>query len=620
VLFNTIGAPEGSAPGATNQTTSTTTSAPQVAGLVTMRNSSLLTSSLPIVVLCPAGHGSLINGQCRNFSVPALYNDVFWENRSYYIGVGALGPGILNQQNQVELYSSFTNAPAPSQPGGNGSSPSSGDATATNGNGVIVTGGTGACTAASYWDIGVRGDSGPNNHSSGLTLAPVYSVLTDAGDYPGNNNLGSNPTLARQYCNGSRIPPELGTAGYQVPPGIADAQVPNPVFQLQPAATVDEGNNWINISWGPLAETNPAGVLLGNYALASGSPAINYIPRVSVAFLLAPSTDFNGNPRPASPLTGIDVGAVEFQGASTPLANVSPTVVNFGNVLQGTTSGVQTVTLSNSGPGALTGIAATFSGGFARAAGAAGGTCTATLAAPTILVPTQTCTIGIVFTAPNPATGAQTNGTLALAASRTILGSPVALSATSAAPPTLASVNPISGLRGSSTTVTLSGANFSTLDTGSTVQVAPATGVTVSNVTVLNASTITATLTIAGNAPATARTISVTTGGFTTNTVPFTVTSPPPPTLTAISPASHTRGGGAFPVTLTGSNFTTGSTVAVSGGFFGGVIVTGVTVMSSTTITANFTILAGAPQTSRNVTVTTPGGTSSAVAFKVGTP
>ena len=46
--------------------------------------------------------------------------------------------------------------------------------------------------------------------------------------------------------------------GYQVPPGISDATVPNPIFNLTPAATVDEGNNWINISWGPLALTNPA--------------------------------------------------------------------------------------------------------------------------------------------------------------------------------------------------------------------------------------------------------------------------------------------------------------------------------------------------------------------------
>ena len=44
--------------------------------------------------------------------------------------------------------------------------------------------------------------------------------------------------------------------GYQVPPGISDATVPNPIFNLTPAATVDEGNNWINMSWGPLTVTS----------------------------------------------------------------------------------------------------------------------------------------------------------------------------------------------------------------------------------------------------------------------------------------------------------------------------------------------------------------------------
>ena len=113
---------------------------------------------------------------------------------------------------------------------------------------------------ASYWDIGVRGDTGPSNHGSGDHRShPTYSVLTDATDYPGaaSTTSGSNPTVVSQYCNGSRVPPELGSMGYQVPPGISDATVPNPIFNLTPAATVDEGNNWINISWGPLAHDQP---------------------------------------------------------------------------------------------------------------------------------------------------------------------------------------------------------------------------------------------------------------------------------------------------------------------------------------------------------------------------
>src|SRR2546430_9969703 len=99
-------------------------------------------------------------------------------------------------------------------------------------------------------------------------------------------------------------------AGYQVPPGIADATVPNPLFNLTPAATVDEGNNWVNIAWGPLALTNPVtGATLGNYALAAGSPAIDHATATG-----APSTDFFGNARPQG--GGFDIGAVEFQGAA----------------------------------------------------------------------------------------------------------------------------------------------------------------------------------------------------------------------------------------------------------------------------------------------------------------
>ena len=150
----------------------------------------------------------------------------------------------------------------------------------TNGNGKVVTGGTGACVSgASYWDIGVRCDTGPTNHSSGFTLQPVSSVLTSlTAGYSGNHNSASNPTVVQQYCNGSRIPPEFASGGYQVPPGTNEGNVPVPVFSLLAGATVDEGNNWVNIKWGPLATTNPVSHdTLGNYALASGSPAINYV-------------------------------------------------------------------------------------------------------------------------------------------------------------------------------------------------------------------------------------------------------------------------------------------------------------------------------------------------------
>jgi hypothetical protein len=64
--------------------------------------------------------------------------------------------------------------------------------------------------------------------------------------------------IASQHCNGSRVPPEVG--------GNGAFNVPN------------EGNNWINMAWGPLSLVSPKDneTVLGNYALTQGSMAIDY--------------------------------------------------------------------------------------------------------------------------------------------------------------------------------------------------------------------------------------------------------------------------------------------------------------------------------------------------------
>ena len=435
VLFNTLGAGLASAPGPTCTSNCGTASPPQAAGVVTMQNTTLLTSSLiGRPVICPAGHGSTLTQNCKNFSIPRLDNDVIFDNRSFYIGVGGAGAGTLNQQNIVTLYNSFTTTPAASEP--------TTDATTPNGGGLIITGGTGACVnPVSYWDIGVRGDTGPTNHSSGLTLTPTYSVLTPpATGYTGAtlNNTVANPTVLSQYCNGSRTPPEFKSLGYQVPPGIADATVPNPVFNLTPAATVDEGNNWINLSWGPLAETNAvSGALLGNYGPAAGSSVINYIPAsAGNNYTEAPSTDFYGNPRKTN--NTVDAGAVEFvAGAGPAIASVTGGPLSFGNAVVNSASAPQTLTLTNSGGANLTGITLAFSSPrYARPAGAAGGTCgasgTATLAGG------ASCTINVVFT---PTAVGAVPATLTITASVGVTGSPVTLTGTGVAPSTV-SVTP----------------------------------------------------------------------------------------------------------------------------------------------------------------------------------
>src|SRR6202023_848977 len=102
---------------------------------------------------------------------------------------------------------------------------------------------------------------------------------------------------------------------WQVPPAISDATVPIPIFNLSPVGTVDEGNNWVNIAWGPLAMTNPVtNATLGNYATTAGSPAINYITPANSAtsYTAAPALDFFGTNRKSN--SAVDAGAVEFGG------------------------------------------------------------------------------------------------------------------------------------------------------------------------------------------------------------------------------------------------------------------------------------------------------------------
>jgi hypothetical protein len=470
---------------------------------VSIQNSTVLGANLPATITCPAGHyqGTIAtNGTCRTFSYPFLANNIFWQNSAYYIGVGALSAQY--QQNVVSLYNAFTTTLAPTQP--------QTDATTANGAGVTITGGTGACVAANYWEIGVRGDTGPTNHGSGVTLTPTNSVLTDANDYPGLGNLASNPNFISQYCDGSRTPPEFAASGWAVPPGIADATVPNPIFNLTPVATVDEGNNWINMRWGPLSMQNPVtNTFLGNYALAAGSPLIDVVPRGSAGFAAAPSTDYFGNPRPdPSNHNAVDVGAVEFQGLPSTtegaILYVEPTSLAFGNERVNTTSSPQTLTVYNNGGAATTtGITVgAFPAGYSRA----GGTCTTggTLAIG------GSCTITVIF---HPTTSGPSNGAVAITSSVPVSGSPVALSGTgvrlTATPANLVFVTNGGGFSGSQT-VTVSNPVGSGGTTGPiTYAISPPTNGVVFRVVTTTSTCVTGVAATTGLAPGTSCTLNV---------------------------------------------------------------------------------------------------------------
>jgi IPT/TIG domain-containing protein len=175
--------------------------------------------------------------------------------------------------------------------------------------------------------------------------------------------------------------------------------------------------------------------------------------------------------------------------------------------------------------------------------------------------------------------------------------------------PTLTAVSPTTGVQGTTVAVTLTGTNFVS---GATTVAVSGSNVTVNNVSVSSGTSLTADFVIASSAALGDRNVTVTTSGGTTAAKTFTV-NPPTPTLTSISPTSGVQGN-TVSVTLTGTNFVSGATVAVSGS---NVTVSNVTVVSATSITANFVIASTAAAGARTVTVTTSGGTSGAQTFTI---
>jgi hypothetical protein len=472
---------------------------PQPAGLSSAGHTAEFLASLPTNILCPTNHGvggtapgGRTNGACRRVSFPILYNDVLWQNRAFNIVVTQPTAGSGALQATVEL------VPALNQTS------------------------TGAClpppSALSYWDIGLRGDHGPTDHSSGVTFTPQASVLTSIAGYAGGgtgfrvNTASFSPGVFHQYCNGSKRPPEAGASGwYNVPPGTNESNVPIPIFNLTAGATVDEGNNWINISWGPLSMTSPStGLVLGDYSLAAGSPAIGYITSANsnTTYAAAPLDDFFGNLRKSN--GAVDVGAVEFAGATAAaptLASIAPNSARRGQAVSVTLTGTN-----------LTGATAvTVSGTLANAIAVSN------LVVVNDTTITATFTIGatasITGAAATHTVSVQTPGGTSNTVSFTVFG------------PTVASITPASGARGTTVTgvtITGTGLNGATAVTAAPPLGGGPNGLTISAPVVNAAGTqLTVNITISGTAGLSTRNVRVNTPGGTTPVnaaVTFTVT------------------------------------------------------------------------------------------------
>lgn len=185
--------------------------------------------------------------------------------------------------------------------------------------------------------------------------------------------------------------------------------------------------------------------------------------------------------------------------------------------------------------------------------------------------------------------------------------------------PVLSSVTPTQFIAGSSGSLVVSGSNFTqTVGSGTLVVTGViqwnGTALTTSFVNTLTNPMLMATvpaslLTATGTASVTVA--SSTSTPSTSNAITVTITNPPPPTLTSFSPSAvpiNTSN----QVTLYGTGFTTGSTVAINGTQIAS------TYVSSTQINVNLPSSAVTLPGNLNFTVTTPapgGGTSSPLAL-----
>jgi hypothetical protein len=175
--------------------------------------------------------------------------------------------------------------------------------------------------------------------------------------------------------------------------------------------------------------------------------------------------------------------------------------------------------------------------------------------------------------------------------------------AVTAGTPVVVSVNPASGQQGQQNLSVAIAGQFTNWLQGTTTANFGA-GITVTSLAVISSTSATAKINIDPAAATGTRTITLTTGSeVAALTNGFTVTAGAP-VLLSVSPSTGQQGQQSLPVTITGQ-FTHFAQGATQVSFGPGITVSGVTVTSATTLTAQINIAAGATVGARAVTVTT---------------
>jgi hypothetical protein len=181
--------------------------------------------------------------------------------------------------------------------------------------------------------------------------------------------------------------------------------------------------------------------------------------------------------------------------------------------------------------------------------------------------------------------------------------------------PALTSLNPSSAQQNTSISLAIAGSN---LAGASSINFSPSSDITITNIS-SSANQVTANVTIAASAVTGARDVSVTVGAQTSNTLLFSVTSQPignpVPGIDSISPMTVVAGSAGFTLTVTGTNFVSGSSVRINGNPR-----TTNYQQNSTTLTAVIPSSDITTAGTRSITVFNPtpgGGTSNAVTLTV---
>jgi hypothetical protein len=404
----------------------------------------------------------------------------------------------------------------------------------------------------------------------------------------------------------------IGCQTFTVNQGGAAAGNPIPVLtSLQPAST-------------PVGATNFTLIVNGSSFVSGSTVLYNGVPRVTTfvnasqltAALLNSDIDTVGtatievsNPVPGGGVSTTLQFNITGQNPIPVITAISPSSVTVGYYAQAAkpiTSPVHPAAVGGGGTGA-TAFTLTISGtGFASSSVVSlGGTARTTTYVSTtqLTIPVLTTdeasagTLSVVVTNPAPGGGASNTMTLTI-------GNPV---------PVISSISPTSSTLGTSDLIiSVSGSNFVPTSTVYIAGVAQFTYYINSSFIMGIVSTVdtagTLNVTVVNAAP----------GGGTSNAAVLTVSGAnPAPTVTSLQPASATAGGGAFSLTVNGTNFLSTSVVSFNGS------PRATSYVSATQVTA--TILASdiASGGSYAVTVSNPtpgGGTSNAMALAVNNP